>query len=314
MSISLMQDKIINADVELEEADMELESLEFANKELEQNLTELQHEIQRHKTLSLHSIHSEDLICLKKIRQLAQEELKLKTYIKELENIEDMYRRQMNKMLSCKELQRDNKRTTECMQKLEDGSKELQCPLDVYNKHNVTRQIYAFKDKKQETSKRTKARKKYSSLPYCVPLIVHASRTATNKSRACELCCKYCRQISSATLKSKSPCLINHLCEFPLSVASDVLQSSKQMTLSSVPCESDKTCNECEIATACKHINSCKCNCKRICASKLSTLPCDYSVISLSKTYQSTEVDNGNSDEEFCECCSCGDESSENLL
>lgn len=149
-----MQDKIINADVELEEAGMELESLELANKELEHNLTELQREVQRHKTSSLHSIHSEDLICLKKIRQLAEEELKLKTRIKELEDEEDMYRRQVSKLLFCRELQRGGKRTAaEYTRRVESGGKELQCFLDVY-KPTMTKQIYALKDKEKGVSRR----------------------------------------------------------------------------------------------------------------------------------------------------------------
>lgn len=87
---------------------MELESLELINKEMEEKLVGLQNEVQRHNTPSLHSIHSEDLVCLKKIHQLAEEEFKLKNCIDELKGKENTYRRQMNQLLSCKKFQCDN--------------------------------------------------------------------------------------------------------------------------------------------------------------------------------------------------------------
>lgn len=144
LSLSI-QDKIIDADVKLEETGMELESLELANKEMEERLIELRNEVAKHSTPSLHSIHSDDLICLRKIRQLAEEELKLKNCIKELENKEITYRRQMSKLLSCKKFQRDNKKMTE----IEKNSKKL-CPLKD-RKHDayVTKKKYTFKDKGQ---------------------------------------------------------------------------------------------------------------------------------------------------------------------
>lgn len=110
------QDKIIDADVKLEETAMELESLQLVNEEMGEKLVELQHEVQRRRTPSLHSIHSEDLVCLKKIHQLAEEEFKLKNYIDELKGKENTYRKQMNQLLSCKKFQRDNAKLMERMQ------------------------------------------------------------------------------------------------------------------------------------------------------------------------------------------------------
>lgn len=121
---------------------MELESLELANKEMEERLGELRNEITRHSTPSLHSIHSDDLICLRKIRQLAEEELKLKNCIKGLENKEIMYRRQMNKLLSCKKFQRGKM--------METGKKSKLCLLKS-RKHDayMTKKKYVFKDKRR---------------------------------------------------------------------------------------------------------------------------------------------------------------------
>lgn len=130
---------------------MELESLELVNKEMEGKLAVLRKEMQRYNTPSLHSIHSEDLICLKKIRQLAEEELKLKNCIRELESKEFMYRRQMGKMLSCKKF--DSGKMTECMQESRKIDKKLFDPLEDYthNKH-ITKKKYNF-DKKRVSSK-----------------------------------------------------------------------------------------------------------------------------------------------------------------
>lgn len=148
INFPLLQDKIIDADVKLEETGMELESLELANKEMEEKMIGLRDEIQRRSTPSLHSIHSEDLICLKKIRQLAEEELKLKGCIKELESKEFMYRRQMGKLLSCKQF--DSGKMTEHMQQSKRIGRKLFDSLDDYthNKH-APKKKYNFEDKKR---------------------------------------------------------------------------------------------------------------------------------------------------------------------
>ncbi|KYN03392.1 hypothetical protein ALC62_05784 [Cyphomyrmex costatus] len=141
-----LHDKIIDADIKLEETGMELESLELANKEMEEKLTELRNEIQKRDTPSLHSIHSEDLICLKKIRQFAEEELKLKNYIRELESKELMYRRQMNKLLSCKKFQRDSGN----MQESKETGKKIFGLLEDYTRNKyVTKKKLKFEDKKR---------------------------------------------------------------------------------------------------------------------------------------------------------------------
>lgn len=149
-----MQDKIIDADVKLEETGMELESLELANKEMEEKLIGLRKEVQRRTTPSLHSIHSEDLICLKKIRQLAEEELKLKNCIKELESKEVMYRRQMGKLLSCKKFQCDSGKMTEHVQEPRENGRKGFGPFEDYTRNKYeTKKKYNLEDKKRVSSK-----------------------------------------------------------------------------------------------------------------------------------------------------------------
>jgi len=146
-----MQDRIIDADVKLEETGMELESLELANKETEAKLAELRNEIQKRSTPSLHSIHSEDLICLRKIRQLAEEELKLKNCIRELESKELTYRRQMGKLLSCKKFQRDSGK----MQKSKAIDRKLFGPLEDRTRNKcMTKKKFNFEDKKRVSATR----------------------------------------------------------------------------------------------------------------------------------------------------------------
>jgi len=83
-----------------------------------------------------------------------------------------------------------------------------------------------------------------------------------------------------------------------------------------VPCDPNKTCDECTTPAACKQINICDCE------EKLRHELCDCNVRSLDEAYQSvssemlhsqSEIDS-NSDEEFCECCSCGCEANDDLL
>lgn len=91
--------------MKLEETEMELESLELVNKEMNDTLNKLEKEIRCYTTPSLHSIHSEDLLCLSKIRQLAEEELNLKNCIKTLEQSETIFQDQVNRLLTSKEYQ-----------------------------------------------------------------------------------------------------------------------------------------------------------------------------------------------------------------
>ncbi|XP_017764948.1 PREDICTED: uncharacterized protein LOC108554254 [Eufriesea mexicana] len=100
-----LHEKIIQADVILEETEMELESLELVNKEMNDTLNNLEKEMRCYTTPSLHSIHSEDLLCLSKIRQLAEEELNLKNCIKALEQNETIFNEHVNRLLTSKEYQ-----------------------------------------------------------------------------------------------------------------------------------------------------------------------------------------------------------------
>lgn len=136
---------------------MELESLELANEEMEEKLAGLRDEVKRHSTPSLHSIHSEDLICLRKIRQLAEEEFKLKNCIEELKTKETMYRRQMRQLLSCKRFQRDFEgRVTERAQEPPAGRvKRSYCSQKGANKRNALapEKKYTLGDKGQVSRK-----------------------------------------------------------------------------------------------------------------------------------------------------------------
>ncbi|KAL0132768.1 hypothetical protein PUN28_000479 [Cardiocondyla obscurior] len=263
-----LHDKIIDADVKLEETSMELESLELANQEMEEKLAGLRKEVQKYNTPSLHSIHSEDLICLKRIHQLAEEELKLKNYIRELESKELMYRRQMNKLLSCKEFQRDGVKITERAQEL----RETCCPCTT----STTLNDY----KKTSKNPFKPCEKLYPPRSCCIPLDCE-SRAATSKS------CK-CNKLS------------------------DVKRSPKEFVQTSMPCEPRKTCNECTIP-ACKQINIREYNYEKKFKNELLVTQRSCSIKSLNKVqsasleklHSDSKIDDS-SDEEFCECCTCG--------
>lgn len=141
-----LQDKIIDADVKLEETTMELESVELANKEMEEKLIGLRNQAEKYNTPSLHSIHSEDLICLKKIRQFAEEELNLKTCIKELEDKENIYRRQMKEFLPCEKFQGNDEKVMACVQdSMGNGREVCRSPQVSERNVNATKEIYTSK-------------------------------------------------------------------------------------------------------------------------------------------------------------------------
>lgn len=95
---------------------------------------------------------------------------------------------------------------------------------------------------------------------------------------------------------------------------SDIRSFKRRLTQSSVSCELGKTCNECETPAAWKQINTCKYEEK--CMRESSTAPCDYTVPPLGKTRQSATLlysgseEDSDSDDVFCECCTCGCEDS----
>lgn len=100
---------------------------------------------------------------------------------------------------------------------------------------------------------------------------------------------------------------------------SDVLRPPKQLEQSSVPC-GPKTCDVCVTPAACKDINICRYEEKRGC--ELSHTQCNCSIGSLDNLeaqsvpsemlHSGSETDS--SSDEFCECCSCGCETNDNLL
>lgn len=106
---------------------MELESIELVNKEMNDTMNNLEREVRRYTTPSLHSIHSEDVLCLTKIRELAEEELSLKHCIKDLEKKETIFKDHMDRLLTCKEYQNPCGRGKPiyCAQDLQCGGKKI---------------------------------------------------------------------------------------------------------------------------------------------------------------------------------------------
>lgn len=133
-----MQEKIIEADIALEESAMELDSIALANKEFEGKLESLERELKKNETPSLSSINSEDLICLSRIRQLGEEQVHLKNSIRDLEEREAMFHEQMNRLLTSKEF---------CKASCGSGSKkhiqEHECPMHEkkYSDHRPKKKI-----------------------------------------------------------------------------------------------------------------------------------------------------------------------------
>ncbi|XP_043461033.1 golgin subfamily A member 6-like protein 7 [Leptopilina heterotoma] len=149
--ISELHERIIAADVDLEEKGMQLESLELSNNEMGSELKTLEKEISDKSTLSLHSIHSEDLICLSRIRQLGEEERSLKCCIRQLEEKEMAYRQQMEMLLISKDFQNSHgaSQMTNRLQELEMSEKKLRCSYQTqkYNMHQMKKKIIEKSEK-----------------------------------------------------------------------------------------------------------------------------------------------------------------------
>lgn len=87
---------------------MELESLESVNNELDEKLKNIEKEMLARDKKSkafpdLSSVDAEDLVCLGKLRQLVQQEVRLKNCINALESRENHLRNQLEKFISTKE-------------------------------------------------------------------------------------------------------------------------------------------------------------------------------------------------------------------
>lgn len=104
---------------------MEIESLDLANRETNDAVRRLEDEIKRYTTPSIHSIHSEDLAYLSRIRELAKEELKLKRCINDLTKKETLFCEQIDRLLTAKEFQAPcgAQSSTKCGRILSDESK-----------------------------------------------------------------------------------------------------------------------------------------------------------------------------------------------
>lgn len=139
------------ADVDLEEKGMELESLELSNNEMNNELKKLEKEVAAETTLSLHSIHSEDLICLSRIRQLGEEERSFKCCIKQLEEKEMAYRQQMELLLTSKDFQNSlgGSHMVRRLKELEMNDKKWRCTYQTlkYNMHQMKKKIMEKSEK-----------------------------------------------------------------------------------------------------------------------------------------------------------------------
>ncbi|XP_066595547.1 uncharacterized protein [Prorops nasuta] len=114
-----LHNKIISTDIELEESKMRLCSLEMMNQEMDDVMMKLQKELDEDRKLSVSSIHSEDVVCISKIRQLAKEELDLKHNIEDLERKEFYFYDQINRLLMSQNAQSacKHKKKEKCQRK-----------------------------------------------------------------------------------------------------------------------------------------------------------------------------------------------------
>lgn len=117
---------------------MELESIELANKEMDDEADKIEKEIRCYRSASLHSIDSDDVVCLTKIHQLAKDELELKNCITQLEEKEIFYVEKLDRLLASKEFQTisGNTRMLKRIKDLESNEKRMHCALQFY-KNNV---------------------------------------------------------------------------------------------------------------------------------------------------------------------------------
>ena len=111
----------------------------------------LEKEVDRKSTFSLHSIHSEDLVCLTKIRQLGEEERNIKCCIKQLEEKEMFYRKQMECLLTSKDFQNTlgGAQMAKRLKELEANDRKWRCTYQTqkYNMHQMKKKII---EKEQE--------------------------------------------------------------------------------------------------------------------------------------------------------------------
>lgn len=145
--------------MDLEEKGMQLESLELSNNEMGNELKTLEKEIDAKATLSLHSIHSEDLICLSRIRQLGEEERSLKCCIRQLEEKEIAYRQQMEMLLISKDFPNSHgaSQMSKRLQELEMSEKKLRCSYQTqkYNLHQMKKKILEKSEKIAKLEKKS---------------------------------------------------------------------------------------------------------------------------------------------------------------
>ncbi|XP_076240947.1 uncharacterized protein LOC143183307 [Calliopsis andreniformis] len=370
-----LHEKIIQADVKLEETGMELESLELANAEMNDTLNSLEKEMKSYINPSLHSIHSEDLICLSKIRQLAEEELCLKNCIKEMELKETLFKEHMDHLLTSKEYQSacDKRKMISCLQDLDCSAKNICCvpkkclwhkpnghrpkkkieeesdveQIDVIvstSDHNVNHQdqeskkltntetltqspdsAKELKDKKEINDKRSKPWKTSSCKP-CGYAVCPSSSSTDRRSLKKKVCsgksASPCELAYHNFLKTLSKCgdpsLRKILCELPrCATAEHSIQKASKPSM--LPCGLGTPCEICP-SLLCKDLTrsggNCRCNCQGKCARGLSDAECNCSDALLdpleqyqpkgSKKLCDLRPDGSNSEDEYCECCSCG--------
>ncbi|KZC11165.1 hypothetical protein WN55_02526 [Dufourea novaeangliae] len=382
---SELHEKIIQADVKLEETDMELESLELMNKETNVKLTSLENEVNSYVTPSLHSIHSEDLICLSKIRQLAKEELCLKHCIRQLEQKETLFKEHMDRLLTSREYQSmsNRRKIVGCLQDVPDcGGKRICCLPKMQKEKEIpvftqtqtqcdagvstSDQNVSKQDKTEGTAERSSwisnwwsgnrksdqvAQKNVETTPsgednekkvtseqpskktdqtssckpckreICPP--PHSTRTGSKKGKN-KLCAgKLIGPCNVPCMKPFKGCSNSRpprkpFCDIPRCLIDHGIRSTCK---SFGPlCDLGGPCEICPLMTCKDYLqptNNCRCNCKGQCASGLSTAECNCSDAleeyqpTASQLHKSPNADDGNTDDEYCECCSCGCEDSD---
>nr|KAF7397028.1 hypothetical protein H0235_016565 [Vespula pensylvanica] len=363
-----LHDKIIDADVKLEEADIELESLELANKEMNDQADKIEKEIRNYQGASLHSIHSDDVVCLTKIHQLAKDELELKNCITQLEEKEILYVEQLDRLLASREFQTvsGNNKMLKRIQDLENNEKKMYCALQFYknnvqqlkkelvrkksdnnidttkgvtNPKQVRDKVQKIEEKEidpsktnptrqnrneisnEETDQLKKVKRPVLESKLCICLKKFNRKIGPTSQKLTKSSTKTCPNVRS--LKSnyarKNPCSVNLPCDLPpCAVLSNCPRAPCDFDIASNNSYSS-SCNKCRLS---QNKNECRCNCKGKCAYGLSSVPCRCGAgpsCPLDKGYQPVaesslhdSANNSDSDEEYCECCSCGCEDSDN--
>ncbi|KAG7190358.1 hypothetical protein KM043_006469 [Ampulex compressa] len=360
-----LHEKIIDADMKLEEASMQLESLELANREMEDAENNLEKEIRRYDTPSLDSIHSDDLMCLTKIQQLAKEELSLKNCIGQLEKKEAIFKEQIDRLLTSRDFRsrrtagrrvhesgcnrarvqcpfQNQKEDMECGQRevpsknkeiIQESTTDADNGIDnqtinkINGKRDETKSAGAVETKswisswwRKSASDRLSDSRQVKTSPTTKkdvnvkPCVAQTPKIVRCKEEAIQPCVcvssKYKKVLQSLPTRGKIDTCSN------LSAT----KTAPHFHGRHAECVSERGApKEC---LPLRGSTDCRCNCKGRCAHGSSDVPCECGIPpSLSSNKDRTTAadklnsvsrqDDSNSEEEFCDCCSCGCEESD---